>query len=106
MAHVHRHRILTVNPGSTSTRVAFFEGSEALAQATLPAPPGQAGEGLWDELTPRLDSVRGWLAEVGVCLQDLSAVVGRGGLLLATFRQKILAVYRLFNRHRYPNYVN
>lgn len=76
-----RHRILVVNPGSTSTKVALFTGEEMDEEALLPAPPREAGGGLWDEFPRRLETLRGWLEETGVAPGELDGVVGRGGLL-------------------------
>jgi butyrate kinase len=74
-------RILVVNPGSTSTRVALFVGATSQGSASLPAPRSGSRTDPWDEFTVRLMSVRGWLAEEGIEKVELSAVVGRGGLL-------------------------
>jgi butyrate kinase len=74
-------RILVVNPGSTSTRVALFDGAEAGAFSSLPIPASGEGADLWDEFLPRLVQIREWLATQGVGLGEVDAVVGRGGLL-------------------------
>lgn len=73
-------RILVVNPGSTSTKVALFEEERLVKEINLPAPPGRRND-LWAEFTPRLEGIRRWLQEEGVSLRSLSGVVGRGGLL-------------------------
>jgi butyrate kinase len=73
--------ILVVNPGSTSTKVALFEGESCLKEASLPVPPSPPGADLWGQFLPRLEGIRWWLAHEGVEGRRLSAVVGRGGLL-------------------------
>lgn len=74
-------KILVVNPGSTSTRVALFVGETDQCSATLPAPHSDPQTDLWDEFPARLMGIRGWLAQEGIEKAELSAVVGRGGLL-------------------------
>jgi len=73
-------KILVINPGSTSTGVALFEGDSCRASGSLPASlEGSQGD-LWDEFPPRLESVRAWMKEEGIKPASLDAVVGRGGL--------------------------
>jgi butyrate kinase len=74
-------RILVVNPGSTSTRVAFFAGEAEQANVSLPSPKGDSYSDLWSEFPTRLRNIREWLAQEGIRKDELSAVVGRGGLL-------------------------
>lgn len=81
MACEHQYRILVVNPGSTSTRVGLFAGTEAGSAASLPVPPLEEGAALWDGFLPRLEQISQWLAEIGMGPGELDAVVGRGGLL-------------------------
>jgi butyrate kinase len=80
MRYERRNRILAINPGSISTRVALFDGDDLLAEALLPA-PGTKGPGIWEEFTPRLEALRRWLEGEGVPASSLDGVVGRGGLL-------------------------
>ena len=74
-----RQRVLAINPGSTSTRVAVFVEDALLTEALLPA-PGTKGPGIWEEFTPRLEALRAWLEEEGIGPSSLDGVVGRGGL--------------------------
>jgi butyrate kinase len=69
--------ILVINPGSTSTKIALFDGDSSVAEENVPAPTG--GGALWDQLEGRLASVNGFLVERGD--PPLNAVVGRGGLI-------------------------
>lgn len=73
-------RILAINPGSTSTKVAVFDGDLLFEEGLLPAPTME-GAGIWDEFPPRLEGIREWLEEERVPLDSLRCVVGRGGLL-------------------------
>ncbi len=73
-------RILVVNPGSTSTKVALFQGEQLLGAGSLPAPSEKSG-GVWEEFPPRLQAVGEWLRDTGERVEDIACVVGRGGLL-------------------------
>ncbi len=73
--------VLVINPGSTSTKVAVFQGEVCRAQGSVPAPAAGTVSDLWEELPLRLETLRGWCLDNGVDLSGVSAVVGRGGLL-------------------------
>jgi butyrate kinase len=76
-------RILAINPGATSTKFAVYDGEKLLLKKTVE----HSGQDLqhfarvFDQYQYRLDLVLGTLAEAGIPLQSLNAVVGRGGLL-------------------------
>ena len=78
------YKILAINPGSTSTKVAVFKGAEKLLSENV----SHAAEDLAqfkevsDQLQFRYDMIRNMLAEQGIDLSDLDAVVGRGGGLM------------------------
>lgn len=76
-------KILTVNPGSTSTKVAVFEDEELLSAKTLRHSAEELAvfPRLTDQFEFRARIVEGFLSEVGINPAELSAVVGRGGLL-------------------------
>ncbi len=78
-----RYRILTVNPGSTSTKVALFEGEDRVARRDIKhgATELAACDELVDQLPLRRAVITEFLAENGCATADLHAVVGRGGLL-------------------------
>ena len=75
--------ILCINPGSTSTKVAVFEGNQLLFEETL--------RHTAQELTPypriadqygfRREVITKFLASKEFSMNKLTAVVGRGGLL-------------------------
>ena len=75
-------RILAINPGSTSTKVALFAGEEAVLQETLRYEAAELAPfpHIADQYAFRRDSVLRWLEANGVALDSLHAVVGRGGL--------------------------
>ena len=74
------HRILAVNPGSTSTKIALFDDESLLSAETMrhdTANLRRFGR-LWDQFEFRLQAVREWaLART----DRAAAVVGMGGLL-------------------------
>jgi butyrate kinase len=77
------HRLLVINPGSTSTKVAVYEDEKPLfveilrhASQELAAFPH-----LLDQYEFRLKAVLALLDSRGIPLSSLSAVVARGGLL-------------------------
>lgn len=76
-------RILIINPGSTSTKVAISEGTEILASKTLHhnTQELQQYERVIDQGKMRLQAIEGFLAEQGIKVEELASVVGRGGLL-------------------------
>lgn len=79
-----RYRILTINPGSTSTKVALFEGEDLLARKDLSHSAAEleaAGPRILDQLPLRRRVVESFLAENLLAPSDLHAIVGRGGLL-------------------------
>lgn len=80
MTDRRNERVLAINPGSTSTRVAVFDGDGVRAEAILPL-HGPKGPGIWEDFPSRLELVRGWLAGEGISPGSLDAVTGRGGLL-------------------------
>jgi butyrate kinase len=87
------YRILVINPGSTSTKVALFENEIPLLQETLRYDTAELAPfaHIADQFAFRRDSVLHWLEGKGIALGSLSAVVGRGGL----FRPLESGTYRV-----------
>ena len=77
------HRLLVINPGSTSTKVAVYEDEQPLFVETLRHSSDQIGaySHVLDQYAFRMEAVEELLAEREVVLPSLSAIVGRGGLL-------------------------
>ena len=77
--------VLAVNPGSTSTKLAVFDGPAERFAATVSHDDRSLaafrGRPILDQLDVRLAAVRAALADGGVDPGALDAVVGRGGLL-------------------------
>lgn len=74
-------RLLIINPGSTSTKVALFEGLEQKSAETLRHSNEELAPypSIADQLDFRADAVKSFLKRNGD--PELSAVMGRGGLL-------------------------
>jgi butyrate kinase len=77
------HRLLVINPGSTSTKVAVYEDEQPLLVEILHHSSQQlrAFSHVLDQYAFRLRTVLDLLKTKQVPLTSLSAVVGRGGLL-------------------------
>jgi butyrate kinase len=73
-------RILVVNPGATSTKIAVANGGRIVQSETLRHASSELREFgcIWDQFEYRLTACRRWLAQHD---GRFSAVVGRGGLL-------------------------
>lgn len=78
-------RILVINPGGTSTKIAVFEGTKALFKKSVQhtAEDLEQFERVFDELSYRKDLIEVALIENDIPLQSLNCVVGRGGLMKA-----------------------
>jgi butyrate kinase len=80
---VSKLRVLAVNPGSTSTKIAVYEGKEELFSVNLTHPADQIAKyaKIMDQYEFRRDVILETLKEKGIEISTLSAVVGRGGLM-------------------------
>lgn len=78
-----KYKILTINPGSTSTKIAVFENEELLYDKTLRHSSEEIGiyKKIADQFEFRKEVIQKSLQEANIELKDLSAIVGRGGLL-------------------------
>lgn len=76
-------KILTINPGSTSTKIAVFDNEDLVFEKTLRHSSEEIGqyEKISDQFEFRKTVIEEALAEGGVKTSELDAVVGRGGLL-------------------------
>lgn len=76
-------KILTINPGSTSTKVAVFEDEELISVKTLRHSTEELApyNKLTEQFEFRAKIVEEFLHELGIAPTELNAVVGRGGLL-------------------------
>jgi butyrate kinase len=77
---IQMHKILVINPGSTSTKIACFIGKKKIQHTIRHDPTEIAGfNKLWDQFEYRLDAIKSFVKEHRIT--KLDAVVGRGGLL-------------------------
>lgn len=77
------YRILSINPGSTSTKVALYEDEKPVFEEVIRHSAEEVAgfERIADQYEFRRDVVLGLLREKGIRVETLDAVVGRGGLL-------------------------
>lgn len=77
------YKILVINPGSTSTKIAVFEDDKEVFKKNLSHSKEELSkfEKIVDQYEFRRDVILTTLKEEGVKLEEISAVVGRGGLL-------------------------
>ena len=75
--------ILTINPGSTSTKVALFKNEEELFKESITHPHEEVEkfDSILEQAPMRMKTVLDALEKHGYKVEDLSIVVGRGGLL-------------------------
>ena len=76
-------RVLAVNPGSTSTKIAVYDGEKEVFSVNLSHPAEEIAKysRIMDQYEFRRDVILDMLKEKGIEGSTLSAVVGRGGLL-------------------------
>lgn len=76
-------KMLTINPGSTSTKIAVFENEDLVFEKTLRHSSEEIGkyEKISDQFEFRKNVIEDVLIDGGVKVTELHAVVGRGGLL-------------------------
>ncbi len=75
--------ILAINPGSTSTKIALYEDEKEVFTKTLEHPVEELEkyDNTQDQYEMRKDAVLSFLKEKNFDIKNLSAVVGRGGML-------------------------
>lgn len=78
-----QYRILVINPGSTSTKIAVYTDEEPTLTLTLSHTPDELArfDSIQDQFDWRLHLIEDALAGHGVDIHTLSAVIGRGGLI-------------------------
>ncbi|BBB49675.1 butyrate kinase [Pelolinea submarina] len=76
-------KILVINPGSTSTKIALYTGSQPLWQENIEhlAAELSSFKAISEQLPMRLALVRETLQRKGLALDELAAIAARGGLL-------------------------
>ncbi len=81
--HAQGFRILAINPGSTSTKVAVFDDEKQVVERNLAHSVEELSEyqTITDQYPLRKRVILEFLEEHRIGLQSINAVVGRGGLL-------------------------
>lgn len=74
-------RVLVINMGGTSTKLAIYSGGEVVHQEQLSFTPPARVKRIRDELPARLEQVQKFLHSVGVKLAKFAAIIARGGLM-------------------------
>lgn len=77
------YKILAINPGSTSTKIALYENDKEIFCKTLDHPVEEVEKysKVADQFDMRKEIVLSFLKENGYEVTELSAVVGRGGMV-------------------------
>jgi len=80
-----RFRVLAINPGSTSTKIALFEGETERASRELQHTAAELqpfeGQSITAQFGFRKEAILAFLAASGLTVESLDAVAGRGGTL-------------------------
>lgn len=95
-------RILAINPGSTSTKVALFENEKKLLSKTVSHDAAALREfhDVQDQLSYRRITIEAALREQGIDLADIQIFVGRGGGLVPVQSGAYLVTERLLHDAR------
>ena len=80
------YRILTINPGSTSTKVGCFDGEKELFVTNVSHDAEKLAEfkTISDQMPYRIETILNALKDANIDLATIDAYVGRGGGLLAS----------------------
>lgn len=86
-------KILVINPGSTSTKIAIYEGEEPIYTESINHTPADLApyDGVLAQLDYRLGMIRAALEKAGYKLSDLAAISARGGFT----RPVVAGTYRI-----------
>ncbi len=80
-----RHRVLAINPGSTSTKISVYEGEQERFTAELQHSSGELapfeGKRITEQFAFRRAVIEKALAAHGLGVADVDAIAARGGLL-------------------------
>jgi len=80
---MEEHRILAINPGSTSTKIAVFQGNKSIFLKNIKHSAEEINkfEKITDQFAFRKEIILKELKEAEIQIDLISAVVGRGGLI-------------------------
>ncbi|MFZ5966736.1 MAG: butyrate kinase [Bacillota bacterium] len=77
------YKVLAINPGSTSTKIAIYEGTKEICKKNIEHSSEEVGiyTSIAEQYGMRYKAIIGFLEEIHFNVKELSAIVGRGGLL-------------------------
>jgi len=77
------YKILAINPGSTSTKIAIYEDENVIYKKSIrhSTEKIQSFEHVFDQYHFRKDAILDTLKDANITIDSLDAIVGRGGLL-------------------------
>lgn len=77
------YKILAVNPGSTSTKIALYEGEKEIMELTLRHTSEQLQQfgNVIEQFEFRREIILLAVAQAGLDIREIDAVIGRGGLI-------------------------
>ncbi|MFO7938467.1 MAG: butyrate kinase [Bacteroidales bacterium] len=80
---MEEHRILAINPGSTSTKIAVFQGNKSIFLKNIKHSAEEINkfEKIVDQFEFRKEIILKEIEEAGIQVNTLIAIVGRGGLV-------------------------
>ncbi|MGM0550622.1 MAG: butyrate kinase [Bacteroidota bacterium] len=80
---MEEHRILAINPGSTSTKIAVFQGNKSIFLKNIKHSAEEINkfEKIVDQFEFRKEIILKEIEEAGIQVNTLTAIVGRGGLV-------------------------
>lgn len=86
-------RILVINPGSTSTKLAYYEGGDQVSEETVEHSAGELARfpDIASQQDYRMKAVAGFMNSCGIKPEKLDAIAARGGLL----KPVVSGVYRV-----------
>jgi len=72
--------MLIINPGSTSTKVALFDGDKMVSEETVRHDPQELAkfDNVADQFDYRMEAINKWIGTLPIETEDIKAVVGRG----------------------------
>lgn len=75
------YRIIAINLGSTSSKIAYYEDQNCLFKETINHPLSELEQfpTIWDQFDYRREAILRWMEEKGLKVEDMDAVVSRGG---------------------------
>lgn len=104
-------KILTINPGSTSTKIAFFENDQETFKRELvvKAEDIKGCYFMFDQLEIRLKALMDFITEEGINIKELDMIVARGGSIHGVksgaydIDEHVVAMLRYAPRSQHPS---